>query len=97
MASLTEEQVREKLGEVHYPGFTLDFEHDFALAGVTALFGPSGDQEWGPWMVPSHTLISDISCRPCGMDGCGGGKISDCLEHIRPEDALEAIEDLIAS
>jgi heptosyltransferase-3 len=64
---------------------------------TVALFGPSGDQEWGPWMVPNHILISDISCRPCGMDGCGGSKISDCLEHIRPEDALAAIEDLIAS
>jgi heptosyltransferase-3 len=64
---------------------------------TVALFGPSGDQEWGPWMVPNHILISDISCRPCGMDGCGGSKISDCLEHIRPEDALGAIEDLIAS
>jgi heptosyltransferase-3 len=64
---------------------------------TVALFGPSGDQEWGPWMVPSHTLISDISCRPCGMDGCAGSKVSDCLEHIQPEDALDAIEDLIAS
>jgi heptosyltransferase-3 len=64
---------------------------------TVALFGPSGDQEWGPWMVPSHTLISDISCRPCGMDGCAGSKISDCLEHILPEDAMNAIEDLIAS
>jgi heptosyltransferase III len=48
-------------------------------------------------MVPNHILISDISCRPCGMDGCGGSKISDCLEHIQAEDALGAIEDLIAS
>ncbi len=62
---------------------------------TVALFGPSGDQEWGPWMVPSHTLISDISCRPCGMDGCAGSKVSDCLEHISPNDALNAIEDLL--
>jgi heptosyltransferase-3 len=64
---------------------------------TVALFGPSGDQEWGPWMVPSHTLISDISCRPCGMDGCAGSKVSDCLEHISPNDALNAIEDLLST
>jgi len=62
---------------------------------TVALFGPSGEQEWGPWMVPSQTLFSDISCRPCGMDGCAGSKVSDCLEQIQPATVLEAVQSLL--
>src|SRR6202023_533309 len=44
---------------------------------VVALFGPSGDVEWGPWRVVNRVVTSsDHPCRPCGIDGCGGGKIS---------------------
>lgn len=45
---------------------------------VIALFGPSGEFEWGPWGVP-HRIITSMNhpCRPCGIDGCGGGKISN--------------------
>ncbi|WP_286236630.1 putative lipopolysaccharide heptosyltransferase III [Neptuniibacter halophilus] len=52
---------------------------------AVALFGPSGDNEWGPWMSPNQVIASDISCRPCGQDGCGGSKVSDCLTMIEVE------------
>lgn len=61
---------------------------------TVALFGPSGDKEWAPWMVQNQVLTSDISCRPCGMDGCGGSKISDCLEQIPASAVFRAIMDL---
>lgn len=61
-----------------------------------ALFGPSGDREWGPWQVPHRLLTSDHSCRPCGHDGCGGGKVSECLAAIPVERVLEAIDALLA-
>jgi len=50
---------------------------------VVALFGPSGDIEWAPWQVP-HRIVASIEhpCRPCGNDGCGGGKISECLTTL---------------
>src|SRR5258708_35162469 len=51
---------------------------------TVALFGPSGDIEWGPWQVPSRIITSSHPCRPCGRDGCGGGKRSECLEVIPP-------------
>jgi heptosyltransferase-3 len=42
---------------------------------VVALFGPSGELEWGPWGVASRVIVSEAHpCRPCGNDGCGGGK-----------------------
>jgi heptosyltransferase-3 len=62
---------------------------------VVALFGPSGDLEWGPWRVPHRVLTSDHVCRPCGNDGCGGGKRSECLEAIPASRVLAAVEDLL--
>jgi heptosyltransferase-3 len=62
---------------------------------VVALFGPSGDKEWGPWHTPHQTLTSDYPCRPCGQDGCGGGKISECLTTIPVERVLDAIDTLL--
>jgi heptosyltransferase III len=71
--------------------------HIAAAVGTptVALFGPSGETEWGPWMVRSRILTSDHRCRPCGFDGCGGGKRSECLEVISPMRALAAAEELM--
>lgn len=64
---------------------------------VVALFGPSGDKEWGPWMVKQRVVVSSQHpCRPCGKDGCGGSKISDCLTHIPPRQVMLAIDSLLA-
>ena len=63
---------------------------------TVALFGPSGDREWGPWMVPSRVIVSNHTCRPCGNDGCGGGKISECLTVLPVERVLGAIRELVA-
>ncbi len=63
---------------------------------TVALFGPSGDQEWGPWQVPHRLLTEPFSCRPCGQDGCGGGKVSDCLTAITPQRVLAALDELLA-
>jgi heptosyltransferase-3 len=34
-------------------------------------------------------VTSGHSCRPCGLDGCGGGKVSECLTTL-PVDAVHA-------
>lgn len=62
---------------------------------TVALFGPSGEIEWGPWQVPHRILTSTHTCRPCGNDGCGGGKMSECLSDILVENALNAAEELL--
>ena len=62
---------------------------------TVALFGPSGDKEWGPWMAPHRVLTSNHTCRPCGNDGCGGSKRSECLSVIPMEAALDAIDALL--
>jgi len=64
---------------------------------VVALFGPSGELEWGPWRVPHRIVASgEHPCRPCGNDGCGGGKVSECLTRLPVEAALAAIDSLLA-
>lgn len=60
-----------------------------------ALFGPSNEQCWRPWQVPHRILASPLSCRPCGLDGCGNGKISDCLQSIQADKVVQAALELI--
>ena len=61
-----------------------------------ALFGPSGEYEWGPWMVPSRVIVSRVHpCRPCGIDGCGGGKISECLTSLPAVYVFEQFQALL--
>ena len=64
---------------------------------VLALFGPSGEHEWGPWMVPHRVVVSRAHpCRPCGIDGCGGGKVSECLTTLAVDDVHRQLESLLA-
>jgi heptosyltransferase-3 len=64
---------------------------------VVALFGPSGDIEWAPWQVP-HRIVasSEHPCRPCGNDGCGGGKVSECLTTLPVSRVREALAAILA-
>lgn len=69
---------------------------------VVALFGPSGERHWGPWpngLPPTspHRIVSSNHhpCRPCGLDGCGGGKVSDCLVQLPPNRVIETARTLL--
>lgn len=65
---------------------------------VVALFGPSGDKEWGPWGVPHRVVASTThSCRPCGLDGCAGSKVSDCLVSLPLTQVWQAVEELLSA
>jgi heptosyltransferase III len=57
-----------------------------------ALFGPSGEIEWGPWSQSARVLHSNHSCRPCQRDGCGSGKLSECLTSIQVQTVLDAVQ-----
>jgi len=57
-----------------------------------ALFGPSSDIAWGPWRNSgAYVVAQNYSCRPCNLDGCGGGKISDCLATLPLESVLKPV------
>ncbi len=64
-----------------------------------ALFGPSGDREWGPYTSADKRRIltadaEDFPCRPCGLDGCAGSKHADCLSAIPVSAVTQAIAEL---
>jgi heptosyltransferase III len=64
---------------------------------VVALFGPSGEHQWRPWQVAHRVVVSeDHPCRPCGNDGCGGGKVSECLTMLPVARVLSAANELLA-
>lgn len=63
---------------------------------TVALFGPSGAKEWGPWQVRHQVITEYYACRPCGLDGCGGGKISECLTTIPVAAVVNAIREVSA-
>ncbi len=65
---------------------------------TVALFGPSGELEWGPWQVAQRILASEAHpCRPCGLDGCGGGKVADCLTTLAVARVLSACKELLST
>lgn len=67
---------------------------------TVALFGPSAESQWGPWEV-RHRIVASIdprhTCRPCGNDGCGGSKVSECLVELPVARVQAALNDLLAS
>ncbi|MEO5377845.1 MAG: putative lipopolysaccharide heptosyltransferase III [Magnetococcus sp. DMHC-6] len=65
------------------------------------LFGPSSEFDWGARGALHHLVVSDqFTCRPCQIDGCGGGKISECLSNISVDQVMthvrKQLEDPVA-
>src|SRR5258708_6903086 len=63
---------------------------------VVALFGPTTEKEWGPWRVAHRIVTSAHPCRPCGNDGCGGGKVSECITELSVERVHSAVNELLS-
>jgi heptosyltransferase-3 len=65
---------------------------------VISIFGPTNDLNWRPWKVKYQVIALSqadnptFACRPCGMDGCEGTKVSQCLVQMKPEMILKSIE-----
>ena len=68
---------------------------------VVSIFGPTNDLNWRPWKVKYEVIALSkadnptFACRPCGMDGCEGTKISQCLVQMKPEIILKSIESTL--
>jgi len=63
---------------------------------AVALFGPSGEHEWRPWRTAHRVVTTNHPCRPCGNDGCGGGKVSECLTTLGVDEVHAAAQDLLS-
>lgn len=67
---------------------------------VVAIFGPSGEREWGPWGGVGKTIHRVVAsnthpCRPCGMAGCNDSKVSACLTTLPVAQVVAACEELL--
>ena len=68
---------------------------------VVSIFGPTNDLNWRPWGVKYKVVAlskaddPSFACRPCGMDGCEGTKISQCLVQLKPEMILKSIQAIL--
>jgi len=72
--------------------------HIAAAVGTpgVALFGPSSEHEWGPWSRRFQVVASRVHpCRPCGIDGCGGSKRSDCLAMLPEAEVTLALDQVL--
>lgn len=59
---------------------------------VIALFGPTNEVDWGPRRDDSHVVTNmNYTCRPCGNDGCGGSKVSECLTSLNHNDIISRV------
>jgi heptosyltransferase-3 len=48
-------------------------------------------------MVAQRVVVSHAHpCRPCGIDGCGGGKVSECLTTLPVADVHAQLRALLA-
>lgn len=66
-------------------------------APVVVMFGPTSEQNWGPWMHGRARVVAQaVSCRPCYQDGCAGSKMSDCLYTMPLKMILSALDDVLA-
>jgi heptosyltransferase-3 len=70
---------------------------------VVAIFGPTDERVWAPWKTPHEIVSLDLNdapsfiCRPCGHDGCGGSKTSQCLMAINSRRILSAASRFLDS
>ena len=88
-----ETNISELLGVINqssgYLGVDTFASHLASLLEIpgVVIFGPSDACVWGPTEnspLKLFTLHSrDFDCIPCNIDGCGGGKVSQCLLGIQ--------------
>ena len=60
-----------------------------------AIFGPTRESSWYPWMVEHKIITADYQCRPCGLKGCGDSMLSECIQAIQPHTVFQAVQSLL--
>jgi heptosyltransferase III len=58
---------------------------------IIALFGPSGADQWGPWIEDRLVLVKDMGCVICQKCKREGVEVRRCLDAIRPEEVIAGI------
>ena len=63
---------------------------------VTAIFGPTSEEKYGPWSENVSLAQKNIICRPCEKALCRFGTI-ECLKLIKVDDLLRAVRRILIS
>lgn len=59
---------------------------------VIALFGPTGEAQWGPW-GGNHIIFSKpMKCKPCKKGVCKEIELRECMTAIKPNDVKKAVD-----
>jgi heptosyltransferase-3 len=64
---------------------------------VISIFGPTNEKNWGPWKGKYQVIglsqkdAEMFACRPCGLDGCEGSKVSQCLVQMDPQKVVRQV------
>jgi heptosyltransferase-3 len=64
---------------------------------VIALFGPTGENVWGPYGDGHIVITKDLPCKPCKKGMCEGIQLRECMLAIKPDDVKEAILKILNS
>lgn len=59
-------------------------------------YGPTNENVWRPWLSKHEILKQNLQCRPCELDGCGGGKISECLWGIQRDQIVKSVRNILS-
>jgi heptosyltransferase-3 len=62
---------------------------------VVALFGPSGEAQWGPWGGQHIVLTKKMRCATCEYGMCKGVEVRKCLEAITEEEVCEVVSQAL--
>jgi len=62
---------------------------------VIALFGPSGENIWGPYGNTHIVITKELPCKPCKKGSCEGIELRDCMTAIKPDDVKEAVSKVL--
>lgn len=58
---------------------------------VIALFGPTGDENWGPWGKEHKVITRKMRCYTCPKGMCENAEVRKCLEAITPDAVMDAV------
>lgn len=77
--------IKRSVGFLGVDTFSMHLAAGLGVPGVV-LFGPTSELIWGPYGTNCklEVITSTHSCRPCHVDGCGGSKVSECLDELDP-------------
>jgi len=64
---------------------------------VIALFGPTGENVWGPYGNGHIVITKDLPCKPCKKGMCEGIELRECMTAIKPEDVKMAVLKILNS